>query len=61
MHNLHRYDAGTKSVEECIHHFIRLPIEDRFLDDIAGGGGAVGLCTLNQVDPYPIAYSLSNP
>jgi hypothetical protein len=22
---------------------------------------AVGLCTLNQVDPYPIAYSLSNP
>jgi hypothetical protein len=23
--------------------------------------GAVGLCTLNQVDPYPIAYNLSNP
>jgi hypothetical protein len=22
---------------------------------------AVGLCRLNQVDPYPIAYSLSNP
>jgi hypothetical protein len=22
---------------------------------------AVGLCTLNQVDPYPIAYNLSNP
>jgi hypothetical protein len=21
----------------------------------------VGLCTLNQVDPYPITYSLSNP
>jgi indole-3-glycerol phosphate synthase len=21
----------------------------------------VGLCTLNQVDPWPITYSLSNP
>jgi hypothetical protein len=21
----------------------------------------VGLCRLNQVDPYPIAYNLSNP
>ena len=21
----------------------------------------VGLCTLNQVDPYPITYDLSNP
>jgi hypothetical protein len=27
----------------------------------AAGAGAVGLCTLNQVDPYPITYSLSNP
>jgi hypothetical protein len=27
----------------------------------AGAGGGVGLCTLNQVDPYPITYSLSNP
>jgi hypothetical protein len=29
-----------------------------------GGDGkpfAVGLCRLNQVDPCPIAYSLSNP
>jgi hypothetical protein len=24
-------------------------------------GNWVGLCTLNQVDPYPIAYNLSNP
>jgi hypothetical protein len=23
--------------------------------------GMVGRCTLNQVDPYPIAYNLSNP
>jgi hypothetical protein len=22
---------------------------------------AVGLCTLNQVDPYPITYNLSKP
>jgi hypothetical protein len=22
---------------------------------------AVGLCRLNQIDPYPITYSLSNP
>jgi hypothetical protein len=26
----------------------------------AVGGNAVGLCTLNQVDPWPITYSLSN-
>jgi orotate phosphoribosyltransferase len=34
------------------------------LDDMIDTGGtllAVGLCTLNQVDPYPITYSLSNP
>jgi Zn-dependent alcohol dehydrogenase len=24
-------------------------------------GAVVGLCRLNQVDPYPITYSLSNP
>ena len=41
--------VGTKSVEECIRHFIRMPIEDKFLDDIAGvtgekmiAGGVVG-------------------
>jgi hypothetical protein len=26
-----------------------------------GGLDAVGLCTLNSFDPYPITYSLSNP
>jgi hypothetical protein len=25
------------------------------------GLAEVGLCTLNQVDPYPITYDLSNP
>jgi hypothetical protein len=27
----------------------------------AGLETTVGLCRLNQVDPYPITYSLSNP
>jgi hypothetical protein len=27
----------------------------------AGADAAVGLCRLNQVEPYPIAYNLSNP
>jgi hypothetical protein len=39
------------------------------VDDIAararpmaeGAAIAVGLCTLNSFDPYPITYSLSNP
>jgi hypothetical protein len=30
-------------------------------DPEASGGGEVGLCRLNQVDPYPITYSLPNP
>ena len=34
--------VGTKSIEECIRHFIRLPIEDRFLDDIGAGVGVGG-------------------
>ena len=34
--------VGTKSVEECIRHFIRLPVEDRFLDDIGAGVGPDG-------------------
>jgi hypothetical protein len=41
------------------------PVSNRVTFTIRGGdgpGGAVGLCTLNQVDPYPIiTYSLSNP
>ena len=29
--------------------------------DNSSRANSVGLCTLNQVDPYPIAYNLSNP
>jgi hypothetical protein len=28
---------------------------------LSRGGAVVGLYTLNQVDPCPITYSLSNP
>jgi hypothetical protein len=32
------------------------------LQELASWGHiVVGLCTLNSFDPYPIAYSLSNP
>ena len=34
--------VGTKSAEDCIRHFIRLPIEDRFIDDMEAGVGAGG-------------------
>jgi hypothetical protein len=27
----------------------------------SAAAATVGLCTLNQVDPYPITFSLSNP
>ena len=51
--------------------FAGLPDTDVFGMRGAGAGGAgrgvsypvlaMGLCTLNQVDPYPIAYNLSKP
>ena len=31
------------------------------LDHMGSPFSAVGLCTLNSFDPYPITYSLSNP
>lgn len=34
--------VGTRTQEECILHFLRLPIEDPYLDDPAAGGGALG-------------------
>ncbi|EFX80450.1 hypothetical protein DAPPUDRAFT_51378 [Daphnia pulex] len=35
--------VGTRTQDECILHFLRLPIEDPFFEDVElGGGGAVG-------------------
>lgn len=34
--------VGTRAQEECILHFLRLPIEDPYLDDPSAGGGALG-------------------
>jgi hypothetical protein len=43
--NLHRLQRGC----QCAHSGL-----------IGGVDISVGLCTLNHVDPYPIAYNLSN-
>ncbi|XP_077562443.1 SWI/SNF- related protein mor isoform X3 [Haemaphysalis longicornis] len=34
--------VGSRTQDECILHFLRLPIEDPYLDDPAAGGGALG-------------------
>jgi SWI/SNF related-matrix-associated actin-dependent regulator of chromatin subfamily C len=34
--------VGSRTQEECILHFLRLPIEDPYLDDPTCGGGALG-------------------
>lgn len=35
--------VGTRTQDECILHFLRLPIEDPFFEDVElGGGGSVG-------------------
>ena len=60
VHNLQRYTTGGKAGA-----FKNRAEEDSYDDDGVGlfhvRGTSVGLCTLNQVDPSPITYSLSNP
>ena len=71
-----RYDTGAGlSLEDAtqVPGGVMLSHRTHGDDGTRGGGGAgadgqgrsnarvVGLCTLNQVDPYPITYSLSNP
>ncbi|XP_015907833.2 SWI/SNF complex subunit SMARCC2 isoform X1 [Parasteatoda tepidariorum] len=34
--------VGSRTQDECILHFLRLPIEDPYLDDPGAGGGALG-------------------
>lgn len=38
--------VGSRTQDECILHFLRLPIEDPFLEDSALGGGALGMSSL---------------
>ena len=33
---------GSRTQDECILHFLRLPIEDPYLEDASHGGGALG-------------------
>jgi hypothetical protein len=49
--NLYHYDGDD----------IRQWLQDSARTFDALLGHMVGLCMLNQVDPYPITYSLSNP
>lgn len=38
--------VGSRTQDECILHFLRLPIEDPYLDDPGAGGGALGMFLL---------------
>ena len=49
--------VGSRTQDECILHFLRLPIEDPYLEDPAHGGGALG-----PLAYQPIPFSSSgNP
>merc|ERR1711971_1450474 len=49
--------VGSRTQDECILHFLRLPIEDPYLDDPESGGGAMG-----PLAYQPIPFSSSgNP
>jgi hypothetical protein len=42
--------VSTKTIKEILEKYVEQTTNDK-----------VGLCTLNQVDPCPITYNLSNP
>merc|ERR1712045_585274 len=49
--------VGSRTQDECILHFLRLPIEDPYLEDPENGGGALG-----PLAYQPIPFSSSgNP
>merc|ERR1712048_893421 len=49
--------VGSRTQDECILHFLRLPIEDPYLEDPESGGGALG-----PLAYQPIPFSSSgNP
>ena len=49
--------VGSRTQDECILHFLRLPIEDPYLEDVSAGGGALG-----PLAYQPIPFSKSgNP
>merc|ERR1712228_895445 len=49
--------VGSRTQDECILHFLRLPIEDPYLEDPEHGGGALG-----PLAYQPIPFSASgNP
>jgi hypothetical protein len=59
--------ARMADFARALEDYIRTPADD-YLEQNGGGGGGdtvdaneVGRCTLNQVDPWPITFSLSNP
>ncbi|BGP42119.1 SWI/SNF and RSC complex subunit Ssr2 [Rhodotorula kratochvilovae] len=42
--------VGTRTKEQCIAHFLRLPIEDGFITEVGAGAGGI----LNGVDRVPL-------
>lgn len=52
--------VGSRTQDECILHFLRLPIEDPYLEDAGEGGGADGVMGPLQNQPIPFSKA-GNP
>ena len=50
--------VGSRTQDECILHFLRLPIEDPYLEDPESGAGAGG-GALGPLAYQPIPFSAS--
>ena len=49
--------VGTRTQDECILHFLRLPIEDPYLEDAEAGGVPGGSAALGPMAYQPIPFS----
>ena len=52
--------VGSRTQDECILHFLRLPIEDPYLEDPESGSGALGPLAYQPI-PFSAAGVVKNP
>ncbi|XP_023343822.1 SWI/SNF complex subunit SMARCC1 [Eurytemora carolleeae] len=50
--------VGSRTQDECILHFLRLPIEDPYLEDPESGGGALGPLAYQPIPFSAAVYTL---
>ena len=58
--------VGSRTQDECILHFLRLPIEDPYLEDPENGGGALGPLAYQPIPfsrflPITSSCTIQNP